>query len=67
MNQLHGVTVYDVPADKFINDFAIFLEKSGSFALAKVTLSLIHRFSGLTLSRLDCIRNSPLMMLIGSL
>ena len=64
---MHGATVYDVPADTFINDFAAYLEKNGGFAVPKVTHALIHCFSGLILSRLDYTRNSLLMALTGSL
>ena len=36
INDLRGVSVQDVPADKFISEFAAYLEKSGNFAIPKV-------------------------------
>ena len=37
INDLRGVSVQDVPADQFINEFAAYLEKSGNFIVPKVS------------------------------
>ena len=41
INDLRGVSVQDVPADQFINEFAAYLEKSGNFVVPKVSFSFI--------------------------
>ena len=48
INDLRGVSVQDVPADMFINEFAAYLEKSGNFVVPKVMFPYL---SGLILSR----------------
>lgn len=42
INDLKGVTVMDVPAQQFIDDFAVFLEKSGNFQMPKVLPGYSH-------------------------
>ena len=40
INDLRGVSVQDVPAEKFITEFAAYLEKSGNFVVPKVLFPL---------------------------
>ena len=49
INDLRGVSVQDVPADMFINEFAAYLEKSGNFVTPKVHSNYYR--SGLISSR----------------